>query len=164
MKKIIMRYRRPAILAVSFGALALVGCGGSSGGDSAKRGLTLRADVIGLNSSGLSLEDPETGLNVPVPSDATTVVLAASLSAGIAYHITVGTQPVDQNCTVPDGSGTLGTLSGNVDLTITCFPASSGFVLHSFAGGSDGVNPMGALVEASEGNFYGTTWGGRSQQ
>jgi uncharacterized repeat protein (TIGR03803 family) len=34
-------------------------------------------------------------------------------------------------------------------------------VLHSFAGGSsDGAHPWGALIQDSEGNFYGTTFGG----
>lgn len=39
--------------------------------------------------------------------------------------------------------------------------ATSGriFVLHNFAGASDGYNPVGPLIEGSDGNFYGTTRG-----
>jgi uncharacterized repeat protein (TIGR03803 family) len=32
--------------------------------------------------------------------------------------------------------------------------------LYSFTGGNDGANPLGALMQASDGNFYGTTKGG----
>ncbi len=36
-------------------------------------------------------------------------------------------------------------------------------VLYSFMGGSDGANPMGSLIQASDGNFYGLTHGGGAQ-
>jgi uncharacterized repeat protein (TIGR03803 family) len=37
-------------------------------------------------------------------------------------------------------------------------------VLHTFLGGSDGVNPSSSLVSDGAGNLYGTTGGGGSQQ
>jgi len=36
-------------------------------------------------------------------------------------------------------------------------PAGVETVLHSFSGGKDGIAPVAALVEGSDGNFYGTT-------
>ena len=36
-------------------------------------------------------------------------------------------------------------------------PDGSETVLHSFGGGSDGANPHGSLIQASDGNFYGVT-------
>jgi uncharacterized repeat protein (TIGR03803 family) len=39
-------------------------------------------------------------------------------------------------------------------------PAGVGTVLYSFAGGSDGSEPYGALIQGTDGNFYGTTYNG----
>jgi uncharacterized repeat protein (TIGR03803 family) len=51
------------------------------------------------------------------------------------------------NCS--GGCGTIFKITPNGTLT----------TLHSFSG-SDGAAPYGALVHATDGNFYGTTWGG----
>lgn len=170
----IARSSRRGILVVSCvaTALALAGCGGGRwgwdgwgngglppGGGGTQNGFTLSADVTGLNSSGLSLYYGGAP-SVQVPSGATTVVVASALTAGATYNVTVGTQPAGENCTTTNGSGTV---SGNVSVTITCSSASSGLVLYSFAGGNDGAAPFGALMQASDGNFYGTTFEGGAQ-
>jgi uncharacterized repeat protein (TIGR03803 family) len=54
------------------------------------------------------------------------------------------------NCIVPSGTGTCGTV-----FKIT--PSGSLTTLHSFNGG-DGGNPLAPLYQASNENFYGTTW------
>jgi len=58
------------------------------------------------------------------------------------------------------GTTSAGGTSGNgVVFKIT--PAGVGTVLYSFAGGTtDGVSPQAALIQGSDGNFYGTTYGG----
>ncbi len=66
-------------------------------------------------------------------------------------------QGVDGNSygtTVYGGTNGMGTV-----FKIT--PAGVETVLHSFLGGAaDGANPFGSLIQATDGNFYGTTGGG----
>lgn len=38
-------------------------------------------------------------------------------------------------------------------------PSGTLTTLHSFNGGSDGVAPVAGLIQATDGNLYGTTWG-----
>jgi uncharacterized repeat protein (TIGR03803 family) len=55
------------------------------------------------------------------------------------------------------------TTSGGPNFWGTVFQISPGgveTVLYSFASGSDGADPVGGVVEASDGNFYGTTYSG----
>lgn len=56
-----------------------------------------------------------------------------------------------------------GTSNNGVVFKVT--PAGVESVLHAFAGGSDGAQPNVALIEGSDGNFYGTTpFGGTGGQ
>jgi uncharacterized repeat protein (TIGR03803 family) len=48
-----------------------------------------------------------------------------------------------------------GSFNGGTVFKMT--PAGTVTVLHQFAGGADGANPWAALIEATDGNFYGTT-------
>jgi uncharacterized repeat protein (TIGR03803 family) len=43
-------------------------------------------------------------------------------------------------------------------------PAGTLTVLHSFTGGTDGAHPSAALIQATSGNFYGTTFGQNGPQ
>jgi len=149
--------RACAILVASGVVFALSGCGGGSSGTAHPRPATysLSGTVDGLNASGLVLAVNDT--NVTVTSGAMTVTLASGLPAGSAYTVTVVTQPAEEICRVANGVGTVGS-ADVTDVAITC--ASSHSVLYSFIGNDGGLAPDGNLIQASDGNFYGTTGAG----
>jgi len=100
-------------------------------------------------------------------SDAGTVFKLAPDGSGFAivYSFTGGDDgygPYGGLAQASDGAlyGTTTILGANGGGTIfQVFPDGTGFtVLHSFAGGdSDGSIPYGRLIQASDGNFFGTT-------
>lgn len=111
---------------------------------------TVGGSITGLAGSGLVLLDNGSD-STPIAANATQFTMNTSLTYGSGYLVTVGTQPAGEICTIGSGSGTL---AGAVtDVKIGCAP-----VLHEFAGGTvDGAGPLAGLVQASDGNFYGTT-------
>jgi uncharacterized repeat protein (TIGR03803 family) len=76
---------------------------------------------------------------------------------GSSYNVTVLTQPLNEKCTVTNGSGTA---NGNVtNVLVTC--ASKLRVLYTFGTQpNDGSEPEASLVFDSKGNLYGTTLSG----
>jgi uncharacterized repeat protein (TIGR03803 family) len=83
------------------------------------------------------------------------------VSYGGSYLVTVARQPPAQLCTVTGG---VGSATANVSgVTVTCVAATES-VIHSF-GSLDGAGPQAAVIQGSDGNFYGTTRsGGTSSQ
>ncbi len=47
--------------------------------------------------------------------------------------------------------------TNNVGVVFKITPTGGESLLHSFAGGGDGINGYGSLIQASDGNFYGMT-------
>jgi uncharacterized repeat protein (TIGR03803 family) len=58
------------------------------------------------------------------------------------------------------GSGTCPYGCGTVFMITSPSSSSTESVIYSFAGGIDGVNPAASLIQASDGNLYGTTLSG----
>jgi len=55
------------------------------------------------------------------------------------------------------GGGVINGVSTNQGVVFKITPAGKLSVLHVFAGNGDGTQPIGGLVQASDGNLYGTT-------
>ena len=103
-----------------------------------------------------------------VASATATVAVGTKQHADTIYSFAGGTDGAN-----PDGSllqatdgnfyGT--TANGGVSGNGTVFkltPAGTETVLYAFAGGTDGANPEGSVIQAADGNLYGTTSGGAS--
>jgi uncharacterized repeat protein (TIGR03803 family) len=75
---------------------------------------------------------------------------AGTADGGLPVGITQGTDGNFYGTTTYGGSANNGTV-------VRITPAGVETVLHSFAGGNDGANPQGPLIQGKDGNFYGTT-------
>jgi uncharacterized repeat protein (TIGR03803 family) len=58
------------------------------------------------------------------------------------------------------GSSGIGCGGGPCGTVFKMTPSGTVTIVHAFAGGTDGAHPDGALIQATDGNFYGTTTGG----
>jgi len=76
-----------------------------------------------------------------------------------------GAQPRAELIQATDGNLYGTTYSGGTNYSGIVFRTSLGgafAILHAFTWGDDGGNPFAGLIQATDGNFYGTTWGGGS--
>jgi uncharacterized repeat protein (TIGR03803 family) len=118
---------------------------------------TVGGAISGITASGLVLLD-NGGDATTVSANATQFTMNTGVAYGSAFAITVQTPPTGLVCSVSNGTGTVG--AGDVtSVSIAC--ASNFTLLYSFAGGSgDGEDPYHILIQASDGDFYGSTLDG----
>jgi uncharacterized repeat protein (TIGR03803 family) len=118
---------------------------------------TVGGTISGLTASGLVLLD-NGGDATLVSANATQFTMNTGVAYGSAYAITVQTPPAGLVCSVSNGTG----IVGAADVTSVSIACASNFtLLHSFAGGSgDGEDPYHILIQASDGDFYGSTLDG----
>ena len=115
---------------------------------------TIGGTIQGLSDPGLVLANGSDTLNVA--PGATSFTMPTAVANGSTYSVIVQTHPIAVSCMVTDGAGAV-TGADVTSITISCGPGTES-VLHSFFDGlTDGGGPAGSLIQASDGNFYGTT-------
>ena len=120
---------------------------------------TVGGSISGLTATGLVLLD-NGGDALRPNANATQFTLNTGVAYGSAYAITVQSAPTGLVCGVSSGAGVVG--AGDVtNVSVGCVPNFT--LLYSFVGGSnDGATPYHSLIQASDGDFYGSTLTGGS--
>lgn len=81
-------------------------------------GGTIGGTITGLTVPGLLLKD-NSGDNLLVPANSGSFTFATPIASGSGYAVSVMTQPLNQTCTVGNGSGTMA--GANItNVTVTC--------------------------------------------
>ena len=116
--------------------------GTTRGGGAYDRGSIFKIDLIGTLTTLYSFTGGSDGAS---PDGGVILATDGNLYGMTSYGGTTGYGTIFKL----DLTGTLTTLH--------TFAADGTTTLHSFAGGSDGVVPVAGVIQATDGNFYGTT-------
>lgn len=152
-----------SIGSMTFLALLMAGCGGSSSGPT----YTVGGTVTGLCCSGLVLQN-EGGDDLPMSASGR-FTFATPMPSGASYSVTVKTTPASEGCGVKDGAGTI------VDADVTNVQVYCGFHRGYSAPGLTGVESVPQMSAAhtradkvltyrnppqmnSDGSFTDTPW------
>lgn len=159
------RYARPAFrwAPVAVAAVLLAGCGGGDGDGNGTTpppsvgAFTIGGTVAGLGSGKTLTLQNNAGDDLAVTANGT-FVFVTRLDSGVAYAVTVKTQPAGQRCAVTQGSGRA--TANVVDVQVRCenLPAATytiGGSVAGLAGGSVVLQNNGGddLALASNGGF-----------
>jgi hypothetical protein len=99
---------------------------------------TVGGTISGLSQAGLVLANGADTINVP--AGATTFIFAQKVASGGGYAVTVQSQPTGENCTVANGSGTMG--AGNVtNVAVTCVASD-----YTLSGTISGLTASGLVL------------------
>lgn len=149
-----MQYSRAHFITWTlFATMLLSSCGGGSSNETATPRYTVSGTVTGL-SSGSAVTIQNNGVESVTVSSNSQFTFPTALAAGSTYAVTISSQPIDQNCIVSFGSGTVA--AGNVTNVVVQCPYVR--TLYSFGSiTDDGSGPESGVVLGSDGNLYGAT-------
>lgn len=83
---------------------------------------SLSGTVSGLTAAGLVIINGSNGTGLTIAKDATTFGYPEAIPVGVAYGLTVLTQPTGLRCTIANGTDVMGD-ANRANIVITCVPA-----------------------------------------
>jgi uncharacterized repeat protein (TIGR03803 family) len=118
---------------------------------------TISGSLSGLNSGAQVTVRNNAGDPTTVKANGT-FSFATPIPYNGSYAVTVATQPPAQTCAVTAGSGS--SVTSNVSgVSVACGLANES-VIHTFDVNPDGFSPRASAIQGSDGNYYGTTYVG----
>ncbi|MEM7184165.1 MAG: hypothetical protein AAF518_24920 [Spirochaetota bacterium] len=100
------------------GTTTATGTETSTDSSSTTESYSVSGTITGLSASGLVLQNNSAD-DLTIVSGATSFTFATSVSSGGAYSVSVKSKPLEQTCTVSNGSGTITADVSNVSVTCT---------------------------------------------
>src|SRR4029077_8290817 len=100
---------------------------------------TVGGTISGLTANGLVLANGSDTLNVA--AGATSFTMPRPVASGGGYAVTVQSQPAGQNCTVTNGTGTVGT-SNVTNIGVSCGATTS----YALSGTISGLTASGLML------------------
>jgi uncharacterized repeat protein (TIGR03803 family) len=142
------------LMLISLFCWLLTSCGGSSSSSpNTPATFSVGGTVSGLSGDGLILTNNDID-SLSVSSNGKFKFSLTSSGVGV-YAVDIATQPPGQVCTVTNGSGLIAHASiTNVNVVCATGPETT---IHTFSGDIDGRYPDSGLTAGPDGNFYGTT-------
>jgi len=159
-----MKFSRISIYAIcTLASSLLIACGGGSGGSAPATSttgsttaetLSISGTVTGL-ASGQQITLENNGANATVVNSNSTFTFSTPIANNGSYDVTISTKPYGKTCAVTNGTNSA--VTANVtNVSVACSPSTVS-VLYSFVGGTNIKFPSYALIQGSDGNFYGTS-------
>jgi ribosomal protein S11 len=128
----LIRSVRDPLVYIALSLLAACGGGSSSSTGSGSTPMTVGGSVTGL-VAGASIELEDNGGNTATVNANGSYAFSSTLSNGASYDVKVSQQPAGENCTVTNGSGTVG--AANVaNILVACTPNN-----YTISGASTGL-------------------------
>ncbi|UGQ45961.1 hypothetical protein [Massilia endophytica] len=81
----------------------------------------LSGTVTGLTADGLTIINGSNGSGASIPKDATGFTYTERIPVGVAYGLTVLTQPTGLQCSITNGTGVMGD-ADRANISIACVP------------------------------------------
>ncbi|HEY5101728.1 MAG TPA: hypothetical protein VII70_03010 [Steroidobacteraceae bacterium] len=139
--------------------LPLASCGGGGASSSAPSSLTIAGTVGGLSAGNTVVLQDGAGATMTISGN-TSFFTPTPVASGLAYDVTVQTQPVGQTCTVNNGSGTVTATSvGNVSVVCSTNTYKIGVMVAGLTGPGLVLQNNGAdnlAISASGAAYFAT--------